>query len=186
MSIEPTLASIPNMTVDQRKVLRTNAQAKLASGDPKWAIDSPKVLAALEAFEGEQGRAADQKRTTKIARLEDASSVERIILAFELEPPTLNEANLIQTLLDHPGSTCAEMSAHHAYQENAWDMQYGLMCAKRQEFLWPLQPGVRDGIEPNTDLLTVKTRGQDGVLRYTNKPEALEGFRQLGFRVKAP
>jgi hypothetical protein len=36
---------------------------------------------------------------------------------------------------------------------------------------------------PNTNLLTIKTRGEDGVLRYTTKGEAVDAFKQLGFRV---
>jgi hypothetical protein len=183
VSIELTLSKIPKMTADQRKVLRANAQSKLELGDPQWADDAPKVLAALEAFEEEEGRTAHHKRNRNIANLDGASAIERIVLAFELEPPTRGEENLIQTLLDHPGSTCGEMSDLHGYQENAWDMQYGLMCAKRQDFLWPLQPAVRDGLEPNTNLLTIKTRGEDGVLRYTTKGEAVDAFKQLGFRV---
>ena len=185
MSIEPILAKIPTMTADQRKALRANAEEKLASADPKWAVDAPKVLAALDAFGAEQGRVTREAHAHQVAKLDGSSPVERIVLAFELEPTTPGEDKLIQTLLDHPGATCAELSDLHGWQENAWDMQYGAMCAHRQEFLWPLLPAVREELAPNIDLLTIKSRGEDGVLRYITRPEAVEAFVKLGFREKA-
>jgi hypothetical protein len=185
MSIEPTLAKIPTMTADQRKVLRANAEAKLASGDPKWAVDAPSVLVALDAFDEEQGRVASQQRGIKIADLKEASAVERIVLAFELEPTTQAEEKMIQILLDHPGSTATQLTDLHGWVGDAWDLQYGGMCARRREYLWPLEPAVREGDAPNIDMLTVKTRGEDGTLRYHTKPEAVEAFKLLGFRVMA-
>lgn len=185
MNIELTLAKIPAMTADQRKTLRANAEEKLASGDPKWAIDAPRVLATLDAFEEEQGRVTSQRRAIKIANLKDASAVERIVLAFEIEPATQAEEKMIQILLDHPGSTATQLTDLHGWVGDAWDLQYGGMCARRQEYLWPLEPAVRTEEAPNIDMLTFKTRGEDGMLRYANRPEALEAFKLLGFRVTA-
>ena len=38
MNIEATISRIPAMTADQRKILRANAEQKLASSDPKWGV----------------------------------------------------------------------------------------------------------------------------------------------------
>lgn len=184
MNIDTILTKIPLMSVDERKTLRANAEEKLASGDAKWADAAPKVLEALDAVNAEEGRLALAAHNSKVADLDECSPIERIVIAFELDPPAPGEDKLIQTLLDHPGSTCAELSHYHGWEETAWDMQYGLMCAKRQDYLWPLEPDVRDEVKPNIDMLTFKTRGADGVLRYTSKPEAVEAFGRLGFRIK--
>jgi len=158
-------------------------------GDRSWATDAPITLAVLQTSDGEESRSADLLHATRIADLHDssgaASEVERIVLAFKDEPPTLAEDKLIQTLLDHPGSTCAEMSARHGWQENAWDTQYGRMCAKRLGVLQPVQPAKRMKLEPKIALLTTIVREDDGMLRYTTKYEAIEAFRQMGFRVEA-
>ena len=158
-------------------------------GDRSWATDAPITLAVLQTSDGEESRSADLLHATRIADLHDssgaASEVERIVLAFKDEPPTLAEDKLIQTLLDHPGSTCAEMSARHGWQENAWDTQYGRMCAKRLGVLQPVERAERMKLEPKIALLTTIVREDDGMLRYTTKYEAIEAFRQMGFRVEA-
>jgi len=185
MNIEATIARIPAMTADQRKTLRTNAEAKLASDDPQWTDAALKVITALDALDAEEGRIANAARSSRLGNLDGCSPIERIVIAFELDPISPGEDKLIQTLLDHPGSTCAELSRRHGWEETAWDMQYGYMCAKRQEYLWPLEPDVREELKPNIDMLTVKTRGEDGILRYSNRPEATDAFRRLGFRIKS-
>ena len=152
---------------------------------PQVGRGSAESEVALDAFDAEQGRLKDAVRVIKLADLDQASPIERIGIAFELDQPSRTEDKLIQTLLDHPGSTCAELSHLHGWEETAWDMQYGIMCAKRQEYLWPLEPDVREELKPSIDMLTFKKRGEDGVLRYTPKPEAVEAFRKLGFRVKS-
>lgn len=158
-------------------------------GDNSRAIDAPITLAGLQTSDGEESTSADQLPAPTIVDLHDqsgaASEVERIVLAFEDQPPTLAEHKLIQTLLDHPNSTCAEMSAWHGWQENAWDMQYGRMCAKRLGVLQPVQPAKRMKLEPKIALLTTIVRNNDGMLRYTTKHEAVEAFKQIGYRVEA-
>lgn len=148
-------------------------------GDHMSAIDAHKALAAVQTFDVKESRVTLRDASAV------ASEVERIVLAFEAEPPTPPEVKLIQTLLDHPGSTCAEMSHRHGWQDNAWDMQYGRMCAKRLKVLHRMQPATGAKVEPKIALLTMKVSGEDGILRYTTKHEAVEAFRQLGFRVEA-
>ncbi|NBC36252.1 hypothetical protein GTZ99_06735 [Novosphingobium sp. FSY-8] len=181
MSIDKLIAKIPTMSPDERKTMRANAEAKAATGDANAA----KVLAALDAQDAEENRLTQQARAEKVVELDQASPTARVKLAFELEPTTPGEDKLIQTLLDHPGSTNADLTALHGWRDGAWDMQFGYMCAKRQDFLWPLEPAVRNDLAPNIDMLTIKTRDEEGVLRYRLKPEAIEAFKLLGFRVKS-
>lgn len=170
MSIDKIIASIPTLAPEARKALRANAEARLASGDPKWAKDASSVLAAFDAY---------------AARLANASAEKRIWSAFNDDPPTEGEHALIQTLLDHPGSTCAELSDLHGWEPNAWDMQFGKLCAKRADILGPLDSSVHADGQASIHLLTTNTRRDDGALCYTAKPEAIAAFKLLGFRVKA-
>lgn len=185
MNVEKMIASLPDKTAEQRQTMRGNAEAKLAAGDPAWATAAAKMIEAIDGFDHERTRLAGERRASAIADVGGAPLVECIVTPFEFEPPTQAEEKLIQILLDHPGSTCAELSAHHGWEPIAWDLQYGAMCASRVDFLWPLEPSVRNGEQANINMLTGQERGPDGVLRYCNRPEAVEAFRALGFRVRA-
>lgn len=185
MNVEKMIASIPDKTDEQRRMMRANAEAKLASRDPAWVTPAARMIEAIDSFDQERTRLAGECRASAIAAAGNAPLVDCIVTAFEIERPTQAEEKLIQTLLDHPGSTCAELSAHHGWEPIAWDMQYGAMCASRVDFLWPLEPSVRDGDQANINMLTRQERGPDGALRYWNWPEAVDAFRALGFRVRA-
>lgn len=181
MSIDKLIAKIPTMSPDERKTMRANAKAKATTGDANAA----KVLAALDAQDAEENRLPQQARAEKIAELDQASPTERVKLAFELEPITPGEDKLIQTLLDHPGSTCAELSRMHGWQDNAWDMQFGKLCKKRAPWLLPRGTMMADDDLVALPLLTLKERDDEGLLRYWMRPEAVEAFKLLGFRVKS-
>lgn len=183
MSIEQTIARIPSMTADQRSSLRLNAQAKLEAGAPRWLEDSRKVLQALERVEEQERKDAEAARASRVAGLNGSSLAERVLSAFEYDPPSPHERSLIQTLLDNPALSCSELSDQHGWREVAWDMQYGAMCSKRREFLTPSPRGTGDEPARFIDLLTDEARGEDGELRYCTKPGAVDAFRQLGFRV---
>lgn len=183
MSIEQTLAQIPSMTTVQRASLRLNAQSKLEAGAPQWLQDARRVLDALGEFEEQERRNADVARASKVAALEGSSVAERVLCAFEYDPPSQHEHSLIQTLLDNPGLSCSELSDRHGWREVAWDMQYGAMCSKRRDFLTSRGSVTRAEPARFIDLLTDEVRGEDGELRYSTKPVAVEAFKQLGFRV---
>lgn len=185
MSIDQTLARIPSMSTDQRNSLRLNAQAKLEAGTPQWLQDARTVLEALAKHEEQERRDAEADRASKVFSLEASSTAERVLSAFEYDPPTPHEQSLIQTLLDNPGLSCSALSDRHGWREVAWDMQYGAMCSKRRDFLEPPGHGQRTEPRRYIDLLTDEVRGEDGELRYSTKSEAVEAFKRLGFRVRA-
>lgn len=182
MNIEKLIASIPVKTAEERKTMRANAKAKLASGAFAWAAPATALIEAIDRFEREQRHQTEQRRADGIASAADVTLVECIITAFEIEPPTELEDRLIQTLLNHPGSTCADLSALHGWAPTAWDLQYGAMCARRAHLLWPLEPSVREGDQANINFLTRQERGPDEALRYWTRPEALEAFVAIGFK----
>lgn len=181
MSIDKLIAKIPTMSPDERKKLRANAEAKAATGDANAA----KVLAALDAQDAEENRLTQQARAEKLAELDKAPPALRIKLAFELEPLTETEEKILRALLDHPDSTCAELSGKIGWDPRAWDMGFGHICSKRLEYLWPLEPIVREEKEGFIRLLTTHRRDEAGTIRYRLKPEAIEAFKLLGFRVKS-
>ena len=175
MNIELTLAKIPAMTADLRKTLRANAEEKLASGDPKWAIDAPRVLAALD----DQSRMEGGER---IAHAQSLPRTERVVFAFTALPPSPHEQRLVQVLLDHPASTNRDLSRHLGWDDNGWDMHFGTMCKDRMHLLWQADPGTsRAGLFYSGILATYTT----GSSTFVMKPEVVEAFQQLGFRVTA-
>ena len=174
MSIEPTLAKIPTMTADQRKALRANAEDKLASGDPKWAVDAPRVQAALD----EQGRKEGSER---IEAAQSLPQTERVVFAFTALPLSPHEQRLVQVLLDHPGSTNKELSQHLGWNDNGWDLHFGTMCKDRMHLLWKAEPGTSRAGLFYSGILAIYTSGSS---TFVMKDEAVEAFRQLGFRVK--
>ncbi len=180
MSIDRIIASIPTLSTDQRKGMRTNAVERLASGDPKWAKDAPLLLAALDAQEESEARSRNEARTARMAELENSTVVERIVTAFELEAPTSTETKVIQALLDHPGGSCAELSTSIGWDPVAWDMQFGSLCSRRVEVLWPLEPLVREEANGYIRLLTTQHRDEHQTIRYEMRPEAVAAFKVLG------
>ena len=62
----------------------------------------------------------------------------------------------------------------------AWDMAFGIMCSRRLQYLWPLEPIARQEKKRFIRFLTVERRRDDGVIEYTMKPEAVEAFARLG------
>ena len=175
MSIEPTLAKIPTMTADQRKALRTNAEGKLASGDPKWAVDAPKVIAALD----------EQSRKEGSGQIEAAQSLPktaRVVFAFTTLPLSQHEQRLVQVLLDQPASTNKELSQHLGWNDNGWDLHFGTMCKDRMHLLWKAEPGTSRAGLFYSGILATYTSGSS---TFVMKAEAVEAFKQLGFRVKA-
>lgn len=135
-------------------------------------------MAALEGFEAT--RALD--RIELITSLANASLTQRVVIAFQNVQPSLTEERLIQVLLDFPGSTCAQLSVQIGWEPNTWDMGFGALCGQRTPFLRALAGTAKEGASNNLPLLTLQFRRDDGAICYTMKPEAVEAFKQLGFR----
>ena len=179
MNIDKIVARIPALTRQERESQRANAEEKLNSGDLKWATAAPALLAALDAHEDAEARSHAEARATRLSALENSTTVERIIAAFQDEPPTPTEEKLVRVLLDHPGGTCAELSTRIGWDPVAWDMHFGAMCSRRVAWLWPLEPAVRETKDGYIRLLTIQQKDGEDAVRYTMKPEAVAAFAFL-------
>lgn len=184
MNIEQTIARITELTSQQRHTMRGNAVMKLAGTDGKWIKDAQALITALDDFDSGQERSHSAAKLKRISELEGKTASERIFAAFELDQPSETDEKLIRVLLDNPGSTCAELSVKIGWHPQAWDMGFGSLCSQRMEYLWPLEPLARVEKKGFIRFLTVQQRGDDEVIRYTMKPEAVEALARLGFRAK--
>ena len=176
MSVEKLIANVPVRSDAERKVMREHALTWLQSGNAVQVADANQLLTALEAFE-------TSKAAELLARVASAPLAQRVVVAFKTVKPSATEERLIQVLLDNPGSTCAELSSKIGWAPNTWDMGFGALCAQRALILHALADTPKEGPSSNLPLLTLQCRGGDEAIRYTMKPEAIEAFKQLGFRV---
>ncbi|WP_164155267.1 hypothetical protein [Sandarakinorhabdus rubra] len=180
MSIERIIASIPNRTALERKTMRAHALAKLDSANPEQIAEAQKLLAALDDHE----QHLTEADMATIKALAGKPLSERVKAAFEIDPPSPTEQRLIQVLLANPGGNCAELSTKIGWAPNTWDLGFGAICAQRAAYLNELSGTPSAGKSANLPLLTLQDRGEDGIIRYTMKPEAVAAFRHLGFQVK--
>ena len=180
MSIEKLIASLPNKTPAERAAMRARAEARLCV-DPNAAS----FLEALADLEARERANADAHYQEALAQTTGKPLADRVRLAFEHFPVTDAERPVIQVLLDYPSSTCAELSGKLGWAPNTWDMHFGSICAARADFLRDLRGTPAEGRSANLPLLTMQERGDDNVIRYTRKLEAVEGVQLLGFRVKS-
>lgn len=180
MNIQKIIESLPNRTRAERAEMRAKATLMQTEGTPAQQADAAALLAALDAHDASLAL-ADAEAAVAVNKL---PLDQRAKVAFEKDPPSPTERRAIQVLIDHPGSSCAELSAQLGMAPNMWDMEFGALCAKRASFLRDFTGTPAAGKSENLPLLTLPTRGKDGIIRYTMKPEAIATFRQLGFRVK--
>ena len=184
MDIAKTIAGIPGFTSQQRYTMRVNAVEKLAAADAKWVAMAQELLTALDEFDSGQKRIQNVAKVKRISELEGKTASERIFAAFELDHLSETDEKLIRVLLDNPGSTCAELSVKIGWHPQTWDMGFGSLCSQRMEYLWPLEPLVREEKKGFIRFLTVQERSNDEAIRYTMKPEAVEALARLGFKAK--
>ena len=180
MSIQKTINALPNRTDAERAGMRVNAARMQAKGTPAQQAEAAAMLTALDAHDAALA-SRDAKAAIKVTKL---PLEQRAIAAFEKLPPSPTEWRMNQVLIDHPGSSCAELSAQLDLAPNMWDMEFGSLSAKRAAFLRDFAGTPSAGKSENLPLLTLQERGEDGIIRYMMKPEAIGAFRQLGFQVK--
>jgi 1,6-anhydro-N-acetylmuramate kinase len=125
--IEKILASLADRSDDQLGRIQANAVRQLASEKPAMRRDAERVISGIE--------------TELARRLEAILAVplsERIELAFRKRRATRAESTVIRALLDHPGSTSAELTRACGYKgKSAWHLRFGDLCKRREADLWP-------------------------------------------------
>lgn len=182
MSIDKIIAKIPCLPAEQLENLRTNAQARLSRGD----VNARRVIVALDARGAAAGIPTHIVRAELAAQLDAATPAMRIELAFLLEPLTASERAMIQTFLEQPGLSSAELSCLHGWPDNAWEAQFEKLCIKRAAWIVPDQDALDDHDCLALPLITVTQQDQEGALRYWLRPEAVQAFMALGVRAQHP
>lgn len=172
MSIDRTLAALPGMTADQREQLRRNAEHWRDTGTPRQQSEGSRVLAALEAQ-------PKVERAALAARLGNLDQAGRVVEAFRAVPMTETEGNLLQVLLDNPGSTSTELSRAMGWGGMSWHLHFGEMCKKRTVYLWPAERvEERDGYFYSGILAAFANDGS----RFTMRSEVVTALEALGLR----
>lgn len=175
MNIERHLAAIPTQTAQERDGIRANANRLLSSGTGAQKDAAKSLLAALDAFESEQSKALEE-------RLMSMPVARRVVEAFTRRPFTDNERRVIQTLLDHPGSTTTELTRYAGLGESMiWQMHFGNLCKAREDLLWPAKGAeTRDG----PFWCGILADAERGTNRFTMKPDVAAAFVELGLKAK--
>lgn len=169
MSIERTLQTLPNLSVQERDRLRINAERLQAKGTPQQKVDATTLLQAMAGLES-------ARRQALIDRLAPLSVAQRVVEAFRAMPMTETERKLVQVLMDHPGSTSTELSRALGWGGQSWHMHFGTMCFLREAYLWPAPPSNRPGQDFYSGILADLEAGT----RWTLKLDVAEAFAAIG------
>jgi len=175
MNIDRHLAAIPAQSAQEREGIRANANRWLTSGTEAQIEAATRLVAALDAFEAEQSRALEERLMAMPVAL-------RVVEAFSRRPFSDNERRVIQTLLDHPGSTTTELTRYAGLGESMiWQMHFGNLCKAREDLLWPAKGAeTRDG----PFWCGILADAERGTNRFTMKPDVAAAFLELGLKAK--
>ncbi|MFN4295235.1 MAG: hypothetical protein ACK4FB_00200 [Brevundimonas sp.] len=169
MNIKKLIASLPARSEAERSDMRLKAEAWLASGDVEKAAQAAELLSALNDIEA-----------AAIEVFERTPLSKRVYEAFRRRPWSDNERKLIQSLLDHPGSTTTELNRLSGLGDNmVWQMHFGNMCKARTDLLGPPPLAEKRGAPFWSGLLADAEMPSN---RFTMKPEATEAFARLGLK----
>ncbi len=169
MDIEKIIARIPSMTPAERQEMRHNSERRLK--DPKLAGQAQAVLDALE-------RQAAAEAAALAERVAGLPMARRVAEAFTAKPMTEKERDLVQVLLDHPGSTSKELSRALGWEAQSWHLHFGTMCQQRQGRLWPAARAEKRDANFYSGILAELSPDN----RFTLRPEVAEGFAALGLK----
>jgi len=166
MNVDPLIASLPVKTDKERRTIHARAEDWVANGTPEQREAGGKVLDVFAKLEEREARDSLEAR------------VER---AFTAMPPSDHEMRLLQVLLNNPGATNRELSRALGWDDNGFDMHFGMMCRDRQAYLGPAPDAeTRDG-KFYSGLLAEYGQHDSG---FTMKPEAVAGLAEINI-VKA-
>ncbi len=171
MKIEGILASIPNMSAEQRRQVRANAEKHLAN--PAMEANARRVLEALD-------QQAETEESALIEHVRGLSKSQRIVEAFRHDLMTETERRLVSVLLDNPGQSSEGLSKAMGWGGQTWHMHFGEMCKRREARLWPAKRSETSDAAFYSGILAEWT-AETG---WNLKPEAVEAFKVLGLKAK--
>jgi len=175
MTIDKIIAAIPEKSPEERKRMRENAAAWLASGDAKKIAAANGVIAALDACEGAEARERHE-------RLSAMTPAQRLVAAFASDPLTETERLLVQALIDNPGETSTTLGRLIGWKGKSWHMHFGKMCKRREATLWPAAKFESRDAYFYSGMLTEQAQDEKGDWRFTLKPDLADAFATLGLR----
>lgn len=171
MNIDKIIASIPDMSHQERERVRVNAEKMLETGNDTQKQAADKVIATLAQTEHAEHQAL-------VDRLSGMEVSARVVEAFRVDPMTETEAKVIQALLDNPGSTSTELSQVLGWGAQSWHMHFGTMCANRAVYLWPAPKSEIRSADFYSGILADLSSDN----RWTMKPEVEVALSELGLR----
>lgn len=173
MNIDKIVASIPNMSQQERERVRANAEKLVETGSVEQKQAAELVLATL-------AETSEAEHQALIDRLDGMEVSARVVEAFRVNPMTETEAKIIQVLLDNPGSTSTELSQALGWGAQSWHMHFGTMCFNRAVYLWPAP---KSEVRP-ADFYSGILADLSSENRWTMKAEVEAALSELGLRRK--
>ena len=171
---ERLVEAIPSMTDGQRTEMRRNADRLAAEGPPLQKEAARHIVEALDHHRQSQADALT-------AHLTSLTVEQRVLEAFRALPPSETDLTVMRALLDHPGSTSAELSQACGWGAQTWHMHFGTMCANRSAYLWPAPRGKDHGKEYFTGIFADLGDGS----RWTMRPSVAQALATIGIRKKS-
>lgn len=171
MSIDKTIAALHSKSEEEREKIRANAERLLTVGTDQQKADAQAVLDALDEL-----TAAEHKALYD--RLSGMTVAQRVAEAFKKEPTTETDAKVIKVLMDHPGSTSAQLSEALGWGAQSWHMHFGNMCAAREVFLWPAP--LSDARPDKKTMTMILADYDEASSTWKMKPEVAEAFKAMG------
>lgn len=173
-SLNQMLATLPNRTPEERKTMRERALRQMGGCNQAAAKAASQLVKAIDELE-------QALRDELMGELKGMTAAERVVRAFTVEPMSETEAKIIQVLLDNPGSTNRELSRKLGWNDNGFDLHFGMMCRDRSVYLWPAPDAEkRDGKFYSGILAEYDEDGSS----FTMKPEVAAAFTKLGLKGK--
>ena len=170
MNVSKIIAAIPAKSEAERRQIRTNAERYLAGGTDDEKAAAQSVIAALDQQEATEHKALYD-------RLSGKDRAERVVEAFRAIPPTDTDSKVIWALLENPNSTSTELSQACAWGSMTWQMHFGMMCEKREVYLWPAERFEKRDASFYSGILADFDQETS---RFTMKPDVAEAFAALG------
>lgn len=175
MDVGRLIARIPQMSFADRRTSRENAGKWLMEGNPQQQDAAKAMISALDEFEKDE-------RSAFVERMRGLPVAQRVMEAFRAEPPTDTDAKVIGALLDHPGGTSADLTAACGWQGQSWHLHFGMMCYRREQWLWPAEQSKTHDAKFYSGILADFDEATAG---FSMKAEVQQAFRELGFRTRA-
>lgn len=176
------IAGLSGAELDQLELNATKALKR--AQDSGNAARLAEAEAVVEAIRTERGR----RTTIDIGEaLSGDALVQAVTRAFTAIPLRDHERQLLDVVIQHPGSTSMQLGAAMKWNDKAWQMHFGLMVKERAYLLGPVPPSsdrVDEAGQPEPFYCGVLCTYDRETSGFTLKPEVLTALRCPGRAVE--